>query len=171
MPHIPQLPDPNQISSKQSGRVRRPSTPSKQIIRELGLKVTTQRLDILEIVRKGPRHFMAQEVFEAVSKRNSEIGFATVYRFLRTLADNKYVTEVRMGGMPARYEWAAKDHHDHLSCSNCGRIVEFENPAIERLQEKVALQFGFTLTSHILELYGICPSCQAGNHPHQKLSR
>lgn len=155
MSNIPHLPDP-----KHASKARRPSTPSKQIIRDIGLKVTAQRLDILEVVRSGPRHFTAQDVFESVAKRNADIGFATVYRFLRTLADQKYVTEVRMGGMPARYEWAAKDHHDHLSCSVCGKIVEFENSEIERLQEKVALQFGFLLTSHILELYGICPSCR-----------
>lgn len=155
MSNIPQLPDP-----KHASKSRRPSTPSKQIIRDIGLKVTAQRLDILEVVRSGPRHFTAQDIFESVAKRNTDIGFATVYRFLRTLADQKYVTEVRMGGMPARYEWAAKDHHDHLSCSNCGKIVEFENSEIERLQEKVALQFGFLLTSHILELYGLCPSCR-----------
>lgn len=152
---VPLLPDP-----KTSIRPKRQATPSKKIIRDLGLKVTSQRLDILETVRGGPRHFTAQDVFETVSKHNSEIGFATVYRFLRTLTDHAFVTEVRMGGMPARYEWAAKEHHDHLTCTACGKIVEFENSEIERLQEKVALQFGFLLTSHLLELYGLCPQCR-----------
>lgn len=137
--------------------------PGKKIIRDLGLKVTQQRLDILEVVRGGPNHFTAQDVFETVIKRNPEIGFATVYRFLRTLTENSYVTEVRMGGMPARYEWALKDHHDHLTCTSCSKIVEFENDEIERLQEKVALRFGFLLTSHVLELYGVCPECRQKN--------
>lgn len=143
-----------------SSRGRKPTVPAKKIIRDLGLKVTQQRLDILEVVRSGPNHFTAQDVFETVEKRNPEIGFATVYRFLRTLTDATFVTEVRMGGMPARYEWAARDHHDHLTCTNCGKIVEFENVEIERLQEKVALRFGFLLTSHVLELYGVCPECR-----------
>ena len=134
--------------------------PGKKIIRELGLKVTQQRITILEVVREGPAHFTAQEVFEIVSERNPDIGFATVYRFLKKLSEQKYVTEVRMGGMPARYEWAAKDHHDHLTCTRCGKIVEFENQRIEDLQEKTAQKYGFRLTHHILELYGICKDCQ-----------
>jgi len=133
--------------------------PSKKIIRELGLKVTTQRLLILDVVRSGPNHFTAQDVFENVSSKNSDIGFATVYRFLRTLSEQTYVTEVRMGGMPARYEWAAKHHHDHLTCTNCSKIMEFENTEIERLQQAVAREFAFTLTHHVLELYGTCQDC------------
>jgi Fur family ferric uptake transcriptional regulator len=135
--------------------------PCKKIIRDLGLKVTEQRLLILEIVRCGPSHFTAQEIFESVSARNPAVGFATVYRFLRTLSENNYVTEVRMGGMPARYEWAEKKHHDHLTCTACGKIVEFENSEIEALQDRVAAQHGFKLSGHILELYGLCPSCRA----------
>lgn len=134
--------------------------PNKKIIRDLGLKVTSQRLLILEVIRSGPNHFTAQEVFESVSEINSAVGFATVYRFLRTLSDHSFVTEIRMGGMPARYEWAVKKHHDHLTCSNCGKIVEFENSEIETLQEMVAREFGFQLTGHVLELYGTCPECQ-----------
>jgi Fur family ferric uptake transcriptional regulator len=134
--------------------------PSKTIIRDLGLKVTNQRLVILDLVRRGSRHFTAQEVFETVTAKNPAIGFATVYRFLRTLSERGYVSEVRMGGMPARYEWAAKKHHDHLTCTNCAKIVEFENAEIERLQDKVAKQFGFVLTSHLLELYGLCNDCR-----------
>ncbi|MCB0370999.1 MAG: transcriptional repressor, partial [Bdellovibrionales bacterium] len=72
-------------------------------------------------------------------------------------------TEVRMGGMPARYELTPKKHHDHMTCTECGSIVEFENKNIESLQEKVALQYGFKLTHHVLELYGICPACQTKN--------
>lgn len=147
-----------ELLSRASARSEK--TPSKKIIRELGLKVTEQRLLILEIIRNGSNHFTAQDVFEAVVARNPAIGFATVYRFLRTLSEHNYVTEVRMGGMPARYEWAEKDHHDHLTCVQCHKIVEFENYEIERLQEKVAQEFGFQLTHHLLELYGVCPECQ-----------
>ena len=134
--------------------------PSKKIIRELGLKVTSQRLLILDVVRSGPSHFTAQDIFESVAAKNPAVGFATVYRFLRTLSEQEFVTEVRMGGMPARYEWAAKRHHDHLTCTSCQKIVEFENTEIERLQEKVAKEFGFQLTDHVLELYGTCSDCR-----------
>lgn len=132
----------------------------KQMIRAMNLKVTDQRLSILGSLHQGRAHVSAQEVFEAVSETFPEIGFATVYRFLRTLTENGFVTEVRMGGLPARYELTPKSHHDHLTCVTCGKICEFENSHIEELQVKVARQFGFKLTSHVLELYGICPECQ-----------
>lgn len=134
--------------------------PSKKIIREIGLKVTLQRLAILDTIRSGPVHFTAQETFETVSQKYAEIGFATVYRFLKKLSEHKYISEFRIGGMPARYEWATKNHHDHLSCDVCGKIVEFENNQIEKLQDEIAKQYGFSLTSHVLELYGVCPQCQ-----------
>lgn len=133
----------------------------KRIIRQLNLKVTYQRLAILKALHDGRRHVTAQELFEIISVKNPEIGFATVYRFLRTLTEGHFVTEVRMGGLPARYELTPKRHHDHLTCEKCGKIVEFENRTIETLQEKVAKQFGFQLTHHLLELYGVCSSCQA----------
>lgn len=132
----------------------------KQIIRKLNLKVTHQRISILRCLHEGRAHVTAQELFEKVSVKDPDIGFATVYRFLRTLTDGHFVTEVRMGGLPARYELTPKSHHDHLTCTRCGKICEFENKTIETLQEKVAKQFGFLLTHHILELYGVCSSCQ-----------
>lgn len=132
----------------------------KQMIRAMNLKVTDQRLAILESLHEGRAHVTAQEVYEIVSAKHSDIGFATVYRFLRTLTEHSFVTEVRMGGLPARYELTPKSHHDHLTCVACGKICEFENHHIEELQEKVAKQFGFALTSHVLELYGVCPDCQ-----------
>jgi Fur family ferric uptake transcriptional regulator len=158
-PTLPQsqVTDPQALSRK---RAPKSAPTSKQIIRDLGLKVTSQRQVILEIVRAERGHFTAQDIFESVAKRAPEVGFATVYRFLRSLSESGNVTEVRMGGMPARYEWAEKDHHDHLTCTACGKIVEFENDEIERLQERVASRQGFILTSHVLELYGICADCR-----------
>jgi Fur family ferric uptake transcriptional regulator len=133
----------------------------KALIRRLNLKVTSQRLLILKALCEGRRHVTAQELFEKISRQDPSIGFATVYRFLRHMNEQKFVTEVRMGGLPARYELTPKKHHDHLTCSSCGQIVEFENKTIETLQEKVAKQFGFMLTHHVLELYGVCPKCQS----------
>lgn len=132
----------------------------KRIIRDMGLKVTLQRLAILKTLSSGRAHVSAQEVFEKVHVEFPEIGFATVYRFLRNLTETGYVTEVRMGGLPARYELTPKGHHDHITCTECGKIVEFENFNIEKLQVEVARQNGFRLTSHVLELYGICSLCQ-----------
>jgi Fur family transcriptional regulator, ferric uptake regulator len=133
----------------------------KAMIRQMNLKVTSQRLLILNALCEGRRHITAQELFEKVAKQDSSIGFATVYRFLRHMNDKNFVTEVRLGGLPARYEITPQKHHDHLTCTVCNKIVEFENKTIETLQEKVAQQFGFVLNHHVLELYGICPKCQS----------
>ena len=132
----------------------------RRIIREMGIKVTGQRLAILSALVAGRAHVTAQEVYEQLVDKHPEIGFATVYRFLRKLTELNYVTEVRMGGLPARYELTPRRHHDHLTCTHCGRIVEFENSQIEQLQAKVAVQHGFLLTHHVLELYGLCRRCQ-----------
>ncbi len=142
---------------------RDPFDPSafKRIVREMGLKVTQQRIAILETLADGRAHVTAQEVFEIVNGNYPEIGFATVYRFLKKLTEHSFVTEVRMGGLPARYELTPKRHHDHLTCVQCGKIVEFENQQIEELQESVAKKHGFSLTDHVLELYGICGDCRS----------
>ena len=76
------------------------------------------------------------------------------------LTEQNFVTEVRMGGLPARYELTPTEHHDHLTCVNCGKIVEFENQQIEQLQEEIASKYGFRLTDHVLELYGVCSHCK-----------
>ena len=142
-------------------RQKSDATSMKQVIRDMGLKVTQQRLIILECLLTGRDHITAQELFENVAVKDSSLGFATVYRFLKQLTDNDLVIEVRMGGLPARYEWAnKKKHHDHLTCKNCTKIFEFENEQIEKLQKEIAKSFGFILTGHVLELYGICPNCQ-----------
>jgi Fur family transcriptional regulator, ferric uptake regulator len=132
----------------------------KRMIRQMGLKVTQQRIAILESMSGGRAHVTAQEVFETVIRDHPEIGFATVYRFLRKMNEQKLVTEVRMGGLPARYELTPRRHHDHLTCVECGQIVEFENSSIEILQEQVAQEHNFRLTHHVLELYGVCPNCR-----------
>lgn len=132
----------------------------KKIIRTIGVKVTDQRMAILRQILVGDDHVTAQEVYENLKNDHPEIGFATVYRFLRTLTDHHVLSEVRMQGLPARYEWADKKHHDHISCSRCGKISEFENDEIERLQVQIAERLGYKLTHHILELYGTCNECQ-----------
>jgi Fur family ferric uptake transcriptional regulator len=143
-----------------SDKVTLSEAEAKKIIREMHLKVTSQRLLILNILSVSGKHFMAQEIYEKIHVKHPEVGFATVYRFLKKLTDSGYVTEMRIGGLPARYEIAPSSHHDHMSCTDCGKVVEFESYAIENLQEKVANDLGFQLTGHVLELYGLCPSCQ-----------
>jgi Fur family ferric uptake transcriptional regulator len=138
----------------------------KKIIRSIGVKVTDQRMGILEEILNGADHVTAQEVFENVRMKNSDVGFATVYRFLRTLTDHKILSEVRMQGLPARYEWASKEHHDHITCVNCSKISEFESDEIEQLQLIISKKLGYQMTHHILELFGVCGDCQKTQKTH-----
>lgn len=160
MPTESLLPRQETISDRLQRRESVPQENLKKMIRDLNLKVTDQRLLILEALQSGRTHVTAQEVFEIVLSRDNTVGFATVYRFLRKLTESGYVTEVRMGGLPARYELTPRQHHDHMTCTHCGKICEFENDEIEILQKRVAESLGFQLTHHVLELYGICPDCQ-----------
>lgn len=155
-PHLPQSPPTLERNQSDQGV-------HKRVIREMGLKVTQQRMAILDVLTKGKAHVTAQEVFDEVARSHPEMGFATVYRFLRKMSEHNLVNEVRMGGLPARYELSSAKHHDHITCVKCGKIVEFENQNIESLQVAVARENGFYLTGHVLELYGVCSRCQVGD--------
>jgi len=165
--HVPRLPKINDFQEQLlKKRTQFTVDELKNILRSLNLKITDQRLLILKTLNEGRRkHVTAQEIFEKVSEIDHSIGFATVYRMLRKLAESNLVTEVRVGGAPARYELTPKNHHDHITCVQCGKICEFHNDEIEALQEQIAKQFGFTLISHVLELYGSCRECQRSSSP------
>ena len=102
-----------------------------------------------------------EELLAKVRERDPRVGYATVYRTLKLLAECGVANERRFGDGLTRYELADDaTHHDHLICLDCGDIVEFEEPRVEELQDKVARRHGFVLRSHKHELYGICPRCQ-----------
>jgi Fur family transcriptional regulator, ferric uptake regulator len=154
---LPQYVTPAKIEAQNHGR---DLEELKLMIRRMNLKVTAPRILILQTIEKGNSHMTAQEVFERAQKQDATLGFATVYRFLRKMVESQIVTEVRMGGLPARYELTPLNHHDHLTCTHCGKIEEFENLEIENLQLIEARSRGFRLTHHVLELYGVCSDCQ-----------
>ncbi|MCA9773287.1 MAG: transcriptional repressor [Myxococcales bacterium] len=135
-----------------------------------GLKSTRQREVIFETFRRMRGHVSVEQLYDAVRERHPEIGHATVYRTLKLLTKCGLAEEHHFGDGFARYEpgeLADHEHHDHLICTQCGQIVEFENHEIERLQAQVAASHGFTVTSHKMELYGICANCRGrGGGPH-----
>ncbi len=117
---------------------------------------------ILGVLAGIEGHVSAEELFDAVRKVEPSIGFATVHRTLRLLADSGFVHEHSFGERHRRYELAdRREHHDHLICTRCRRIVEFEEPRIEALQDEVAARHGFRITDHRLDLFGICVTCMA----------
>ena len=127
-----------------------------------GLRSTDQRKLIVETFFRAANHVSIEELLAQVRERDPRVGYATVYRTLKLLAECGVANERRFGDGLTRYELADDTtHHDHLICVECADIVEFEEPAVEELQERVARRYGFELRSHKHELYGVCPRCQA----------
>jgi len=130
-----------------------------------GLKSTTQRDNILKVFVDAGQHLSAEELFLRVKKLHPGIGYATVYRTLKLLAEAGLAQERRFEDGFTRYEHANTDtHHDHLICTRCGAIIEFENERIEQLQQDVARKNRFKVQTHKLELYGLCAECQGKNN-------
>jgi Fur family ferric uptake transcriptional regulator len=127
------------------------------------LRSTAQRRLIVDTFFEGGSHLSIEDLLREVRARDGGIGYATVYRTLKLLAECGVASERRFGDGLSRYELADDDddHHDHLICTTCNTITEFEEPKIERLQEVVAARYGFRVTSHKHEMYGVCASCQA----------
>jgi Fur family transcriptional regulator, ferric uptake regulator len=132
-----------------------------------GLRSTAQRRLIVDTFFEGAPHMTIEDLLTEVRARDRGIGYATVYRTLKLLAECGVASERRFGDGLSRYELAdeATAHHDHLICISCGTIVEFEEPRIEALQDEVAERHGFEIASHKHEMYGTCPSCRQGGPP------
>jgi Fur family ferric uptake transcriptional regulator len=130
-------------------------------LKERGLKSTAQRDDIARVFFGLGHHISAEELYAQVKKINPHVGYATIYRTLRLLKECELVSERHFDEGQARYEPVSERHHDHFICERCGRIIEFENEVIERLQQMVARQLGAQLRRHKMELYGLCANCQA----------
>lgn len=131
----------------------------KQHLAKHQLKLTRQREQILTAFLKM-EHVTAEQLHVMLSKKNSHIGLATIYRTLNLFCDAG-IAQARHFGTQTQYDNVShKGHHDHLICTGCGKIVEFSNCDIERLQEEVAKRNGFTIQTHKLELYGLCAACR-----------
>ncbi len=134
----------------------------EDILREHDLKVTWQRLELLKLLSATQKHYDAEEIYLQLRRRKKNVSRATVYRSLETLVDEGLVDRVDFGDGRMRYEHSGDndEHHDHLICANCGKVVEFFNLEIEALQIDICRGAGFTPTDHTMHIYGICPDCQ-----------
>ncbi|HTP26290.1 MAG TPA: transcriptional repressor [Anaeromyxobacteraceae bacterium] len=128
-----------------------------------GLKRSRTRDAVVDTFLETAGHLSAEELTTLVRRRAPGVGFTTVYRALKLLQDCGLATASQFRDGHAHYERVLEGaHHDHLVCTECGEITEFENPEIERLQEEVGRQHGFEVTSHRTELYGRCARCVVG---------
>jgi len=134
----------------------------KEMVKQKGLKFTKQRELIYSILLNSTEHLSAEEIFNLIKKEypTNSIGLATIYRNLSFLEENNLIKAIKIKDGVKKYEINKNEHHDHLICIKCGKIIEFFNEKIEKEQEKIAKEFGFSLTGHCMYLYGICKECK-----------
>lgn len=126
-------------------------------LKRAGLKITLPRVKILSILQEPKnQHISAEDVYKILLDQNEEIGLATVYRVLNQFDDAGIVTRHHFEGGKSVFELSHKQHHDHLVCLKCGKVVEFEDDLIEQRQLDIAKKNNIKLTNHSLYLYGEC---------------
>jgi Fur family ferric uptake transcriptional regulator len=125
------------------------------------LKNTSQRMIILKAFLKQKSHLSTEEFYLQLRKKHPGIGYATVHRTLKLFSECGIASERNFGDGQMRFEVSRdNEHHDHLVCTDCGRIIEFEDEQIEQIQLDIAQKHGFVIKDHRLELYGLCNDCQ-----------
>ena len=130
-------------------------------IQKQGLKRTAQRDLILDVFLRNEGHVSGEDLYGLVHEQDPTVGQTTVYRTLRLLTEAGLAREVRFGDGRAHYEHNYKhEHHDHMICSECGKIIEFYSPELEAIQDAMAARHKFELTEHLLRMIGICADCR-----------
>ncbi len=123
-------------------------------LRKAGLKVTLPRVKILQILEAAKEpHMSAEDVYKALMDANEEVGLATVYRVLTQFESAGLVERHNFDGGHSVFELERGGHHDHMVCVKTGKVIEFMNEEIEKLQHKIAEEFGYELVEHNLVLY------------------
>ena len=130
-------------------------------LREAGLKATTPRIKILEILEAAENpHLSAEDIYKQLLESGDDVGVATVYRVLTQFESAGLVTKHHFEGGNSVFELNQGTHHDHILCVKCGRVDEFVDQLIEDRQQVIAAEAGYTITDHTLCIYGICKDCQ-----------
>lgn len=130
-------------------------------LRKQELKLTSQRLEILDRVAAMNKHFNADEILDAFRRKKTKPSKATIYRTLNLLAECDILEEHNIkqeSSVVYEFAWG-RDHHDHMICLSCGTIIEFVDEAIETRQDEVCDEHGFHPTFHSQKIYGICSVC------------
>ncbi|SRR5713226_9360969 len=131
------------------------------ILRGAGIRSTPQRLAVLKALTTVQNDATAQELHVALRRRGSRIGLATVYRTLAALSEHGVIDTLTHRQGEASYRLCGQGHHHHLTCTACHRVVELEGCSLDAWLTEVSRQQGFALTSHQVELAGLCAECQS----------
>jgi Fur family ferric uptake transcriptional regulator len=131
------------------------TTKLEELCTQKGLKMTGQRKVIAQTISEAHDHPDVEEIYARAYKKDSKISIATVYRTVRMFEEAGIIEKHDFGDGRARYEESSDHHHDHLIDIRSGKVIEFQNHEIERIQEIIAKELGYKLVDHRLELYGI----------------
>lgn len=126
-----------------------------------GLRITSQRALILEIIRRGQGHLDADEVYRRARERKPRISLSTVYRTLQTLKKLGLIDEVHIDETHHHYEIKTSTEHHHLVCLGCGRVIEFSYPLVQSIEKTVAEVKGYKITGGEVRIEGYCTDCQS----------
>ncbi len=129
-------------------------------LRAAGKRITPQRKLILKVLAQSGAHLDANEIYEQVRRLDRRLSLSTVYRTLNTLKATGVVRELHLDREHHHYELDAKDGHSHLVCMECGRVVEVESDAFEKVAEAAAAAHDFEIASAQVELAGYCATCR-----------
>jgi len=134
----------------------------KVLLKKNNLKFTIQREVILETLYNSDEHLTPEGLHHLIQEKQPDLktGIATVYRTLALLEESNVVTSLSFGAQGKKYELGAKEHHDHLICTSCGKITEFVDEEIEKRQHSITDELGFKMSDHSMQIYGICIECQ-----------
>ena len=132
-----------------------------QQLKEVGLKITLPRLKVLQILEQSKtRHLSAEDIYRALSELGEDVSLATVYRVLTQFEAAGLIHRHHFEGGHSVFEVSEGDHHDHLICVKCRKVLEFVDELIEERQHVIAERAQFKMTDHALTIYGWCVDCQ-----------
>ena len=144
----------------EKNHLKKAETLFSEFLQKKTLKLTSQRRSILKEAIEAKGHFSADQLLEYAKREDPTISKATVYRTLALLTDSRLLEEQDFGDGKKLYERAeGRRHHDHLVCIQCGKIIEFENDEIEKLQDGEAKRYQFRVVYHSHKLFGFCAGC------------
>jgi Fur family ferric uptake transcriptional regulator len=133
----------------------------EQYMKDRGMLHSRQREQILEVFLKMEKHPTIDDLYERVRKKSPKIGLATVYRAMKVICKAGLARETDFGDGLKRFEHEyGHEHHDHLVCIKCGRIIEVISPEIEKIQSQLAKRHNFTPLRHRMQIFGTCKSCE-----------
>ena len=129
-------------------------------LKQHGYKLTPQRREVIRIITSCPDHLTPAVIYQRIHQEYPNIGLVTVYRTLEILAELELICELHAGGNCHSYTISASQHHHHLICSGCGKVVDFTGHNLDELERRLSKESGFRIDGHLLEFTGLCQTCQ-----------